>query len=293
MTMWNLQRLVGFDARAHLDTAFADGAVTEDEKVFLMDLYQQYEVGLGRPSDAMLAVGQRPELFTLVHDAYGLVQDGRRMKKLRADLKLLADYCPYCGFAPISDLDHHLQRGRFKLLSIFALNLVPCCSPCNTGKRRTPSGNPTEHQLHTYLESVTQYDFLRAHVELHAGTGALEVTYSVAQCAGMSAELHSRLEHHLTEFDLRKKYAKQVNIHLSEHEFGMSMAFETGPATLQRYLAGTATGHMKNFGVNDWRTALFRGLSQCNAFWNGGFRKALGIVDAAAPAVLPNPENLA
>lgn len=293
MTMWNLQRLAGFDARAHLDTAFADGEVTDDEKDFLIDLYQQYEASSGRPTEAMLGVGQRDELFTLVHDAYGYVQDGRRLKKLRADLKLLADYCPYCGFAPISDLDHHLQRGRFRLLSIFALNLVPCCSPCNTGKRRIPSENPAEHQLHTYLESVAQFDFLRAAVALQAGTGALEVTYSVAQCPGMSAELHSRLEHHLTEFDLRKKYAKQVNIHLSEHEFGMSMAFESSPLTLQRYLAGTANGHMKNFGVNDWRTALFRGLAQCDGFWNGGFKKALGIVDAAVPGAVPQPVNTA
>ena len=293
MTMWNLQRLAGFDARAHLDTAFSDGEVTDDEKKFLMDLYQQYEASSGRPTEALLGVGQREELFTLVHDAYGYVQDGRRLKKLRADLKLLADYCPYCGFAPISDLDHHLQRGRFKLLSIFALNLVPCCSPCNTGKRRTPSENPAEHQLHTYLESVTQFDFLRAAVALQAGTGALEVTYSVAQCDGMSAELQSRLEHHLTEFDLRNKYAKQVNIHLSEHEFGMSMAFESGPLTLQRYLAGTANGHMKNFGVNDWRTALFRGLAHCDAFWNGGFKKAIGIVDVAGPVAVPEPANVA
>jgi hypothetical protein len=285
--MWNLTPLEGFDAREHLDTAFADGEVSDAEKDFLIGLYQQYGEALGRPSLAMQAPGQRPELYDLVHDAYSLVQDNRRLRKLRADIKLLADYCPYCGFAPISDLDHHLQRGRFKLLSIFALNLVPCCSPCNTGKRRVPSEDPSEHQLHTYLESVANFDFLRATVTLHPDTAALEVCYSIERCAGMSDELHRRLEYHLTEFDLHKKYAKQVNIHLSEHQFGMTMAFEAGADVLRRYLTGTADAHQRKFGVNDWRTALFRGLARCDAFWNGGFNEALGRIDQlrASPPV--------
>lgn len=286
MTMWNLNPLDGFDARGHLNTAFTNGEVTEAEKNFLMDLYQQYKAALGRPSVAMLAEGQRPELYDLVHDAYGLVQDNRKLKKLRTELKLLADYCPYCGFAPISDLDHHLQRGRFKLLSIFALNLVPCCSPCNTGKRRSPSDNPAEHQLHTYLESVVNFDFLRATVALHPDTGALEVEYSIEQCVGMSDELYLRLKNHLTEFDLHKKYAKQVNIHLSEHQFGITMAFESSASVLRNYLNGTADAHKKNFGVNDWRTALFRGLALCEGFYNGGFKTALGQKPKSVPQVV-------
>ncbi|WP_431287912.1 hypothetical protein [Roseateles chitinivorans] len=81
---------------------------------------------------------------------------------------------------------------------------------------------------------------------------------------------------------------QQVNIHLSEHEFAFSMAYEGGPEGLKRYLRGTANGHVKNFGVNDWRTALFRGLAVCDPFCNGGFVKALGIIsssEALAPPV--------
>ncbi len=285
MTMWNLTPLAGFDARGHLDTAFANGEVTEVEKDFLMSLYQQYQTDLGRPSAAMDGAGQRPDLHNLVYEAYGLVQDNRRLKKLRADLKLLADYCPYCGFAPISDLDHHLQRSRYKLLSIFALNLVPCCHPCNSGKRQVPSSNPAEHQLHTYLESVAQFDFLRATVTLHPVRGALEVSYSIEHCVGMSVELHQRLQNHLKEFDLHSKYAKQVNIHLSEQLFALTMAFEGGAHVLRNYLNGTAEAHKENFGVNDWRTALFRGLAACDDFCNGGFKKALGKKTANVEAV--------
>lgn len=281
MTMWNLAPVADLDARAHLDLAFQNNEVTEEEKTFLIGLYQQYVATLGTPSAELQGLGRREELYELVYNAYSLVQDNRRLKKLRSDLKLLANYCPYCGFAPVSDLDHHLQRGRFHLLSIFALNLVPCCAPCNTGKRKKPSDDPGEHQLHTYLENVSQYDFLRAAATVHPGTGALEVTYSIEQCAGMSDLLHRRLKTHLSEFDLHAKYAKQVNIHLSAHEFALVSSFKVGGAELLReYLEGTAQRNAKNFGINDWRTALFKGLAASHAFCSGGFKTALGITDS-------------
>lgn len=276
MSMWNLKPLTNFDGRAHLDIAFSKGELTGAEKNFLMELYTKYQAALGRPSDTLLGDGQRPELYHLVHDAYEFVQDNRKLKKLRADLKLLADYCPYCGFAPISHLDHHLQKNRYKLLSIFALNLVPCCEPCNTGKRRLPSENPAEHQIHTYLEPVTHFDFLRATAEIHHETGALKVSYSIEQSEGMTDELYLRLQEHLNEFGLHEKYKKQVNIHLSEHIFAFRMTYKSGVYLLREYLNGTANAHKENFGINDWRTALFRGLVKCDDFCNGGFERALG-----------------
>ncbi|MGE8237005.1 MAG: hypothetical protein ACN6PQ_12105 [Stenotrophomonas indicatrix] len=276
MTMWNLNPLKGFDAREHLDIAFADNEVTNAEKDFLIGLYEKYREGLGRPSEALCAPGQRQGLYSLVHDAYGMIQDNGRLKNLRADLKLLADYCPYCGFGQISDLDHLLQRSRFKLLSIFALNLVPCCGVCNRGKRKKPASNPAKHQLHTYLESVSQFEFLRATATIRSSTGALSVEYSVEQCIGMSDELFSRLKFHLIEFKLQEKYVKQVNIHLNEQIAALRMAYRNGPSELRNFLLATAHAHKENFGANDWRTALFLALAQCEAFWSGGFERALG-----------------
>lgn len=276
MTMWNLTPLQDFNPREHLDVAFADGEVTEAEKDFLIELYGKYQAALGRPSDTLRASGQRADLYRLLRSAYALVQDDRRLGELRADLKLLADYCPYCGFAPISELDHHLPKSRFQLLSIFALNLVPCCGPCNRGKRRLPSIDPDEHQLHTYLESVAQFDFLRASASIDSETGALSVVYSIDQCEGMSDELFARLKCHLDEFKLHTKYAMQVNIHLAEQIVGFRTTFQVGPELLQRFLVQTAGARKERFGTNDWRTALFRGLAECEPFWSGGFERALG-----------------
>ena len=275
--MWNLQKPLDMDAGAHLDVAFQEGEISAADKAALLALYGQYEEARGRPSEALKAAELNPALHQHVHDAYDLVQDGRRLRALRASLKQLASYCPYCGFGQISQLDHLLQRKHFKLFSIFALNLVPCCSPCNNGKRRDPSANPLKHQVHVYLEDVSQLDFLRAHIAMDADTGGLDVRYAIEQCLGMSDELYSRLVFHLEEFNLQSRFAMQTNIYLGELAFPFEMSYVTsGGDGLRAMLRGCADSNKKNFGTNDWRTALMYGLADCAAFCDGGFRRALG-----------------
>jgi hypothetical protein len=284
--MWNLERLAVANYREHLDVAFPVGTlpeqVSEAEKDALLQLYELYEEKLGRPSDDLLGEGTRPQLRVLVHDAYELVQDNRRLAKLRAALKLLAEVCPYCGFGSVDELDHLLQRAHYKLFSIFPLNLIPCCGPCNRGKRKVPSGTAGEHQVHVYLESVSDFDFLRALAALDPATGGLVVQYTVVKCEGMSDDLYSRLSHHLIEFRLQERYQKQVNIYLGGLEFPITSTFEkSGSDGLKALLVGMADSLGKRFGTNDWRTALMRGLTECPEFNEGGFATALGLRPAS------------
>ncbi|MGM9516916.1 HNH endonuclease signature motif containing protein [Roseateles sp. DB2] len=287
--MWNLKRLEAENYREHLDVAFPVGAipeqVSEAEKDAVLLLYEKYVEKLGRPSVELTGEGARAGLLTAVHDAYNLVQDGRRLEKLRAALKHLAQLCPYCGFGQVEELDHVLQRVHYKLFSILPLNLVPCCGACNRGKRRVPSANTGEQQVHVYLEDVSAFDFLRADANIDAVTGGLLVKYSVVQSEGMSDDLYARLCHHLVEFRLHERYQKQVNLYLGGLEYPIASSFEKmGANGLKEFLDGMVATLIRREGANDWRTALMRGLAECPKFYEGGFRTALGLqpVDGAA-----------
>lgn len=279
--MWNLKPLQVENYREHVDLAFPLGGsqgVSEADKDQLLEFYKLYEQKLGRPSPELIGKDIRPALQRSVHDAYDLVQDGRRLGALRSALKLLAESCPYCGFAPIEQLDHLLQKGEYKLFSIFPLNLVPSCGSCNNGKPKTPSANQNEHQIHVYLEDISGYEFLRAEVNLDPATGGMQTRYFVEHSAGMPEDLYYRLVHHLKEFDLQTKYNKQINIFLGELEYSITSSFEDGgPEALKKWLTGNVGALTRRFGSNDWRTALMRGLSEYDAFYQGGFKSALGI----------------
>jgi hypothetical protein len=286
--MWNLMPLDVANLREHLDIAFPTDAlpvsVSEAEKDLLLSYYGEYRRKSGRPSGELKGEGERQGLLDAVHDAYGLVQDGRRLGKLRAAIKLLADVCPYCGFGQVSELDHLLQRGEFKLFSIFPLNLVPCCGVCNRGKRKLAPVQPEEHQVHVYLEDVSVHDFLRAKASIDAASGALTVRYSIEQCPGMSDELFGRLRQHFVEFNLHERYSKQVNLYLGSLEYPITSTFErTGVDGLKDLLLGMAVATARREGANDWRVALLKGLYSCQEFCEGGFVVALGTPKVAEP----------
>jgi hypothetical protein len=280
--MWNLKKLQVDTYREHIDIAFPANEdpekIIEAEKLALLGFYARYESGMGRPSVDLKGEATRQEFRQHVHDAYSQIQDGRRLGTMRSELKLLAESCPYCGYGPIEELDHLLQRNHYKLFSIFPLNLVPCCGTCNKGKRKIPSANPSEHQVHVYLEDLSAYDFLRVEVRIDPEQGGLLARYYVEQSAVMPDDLYRRVVNHLEEFDLQRRYAKQANIFLGELEYSITSSFATGGSeSLKLFLAGTAEALARRFGINDWRTALMRGLSECQAFCEGGFQTAMGL----------------
>jgi len=278
--MWNLSPACFHNYREHLDIAFPindDGGVTEAVKGQILQLYTLYEQSKGRPNTALQGGGVSDELQGKVKDAYGLVQDGRSLSDLRSALKLLSHICPYCGYGPVLELDHYLQKAHYKLLSIFPLNLIPSCSECNRGKSRKPSTNSAKHQVHVYLEDVSHFDFFRAKVSVDANSGALNVFFFIEKCAGMTDDLFQRLEHHLIEFNLQDRYAKQVNTFLSTQITALEMVYASGGGDgVREFLTLTAGKLGGLLGVNDWQVALVRALHLSDEFCNGGFKKALG-----------------
>lgn len=292
--MWNLKKLNVEDYREHLEIVFPTDpphpVVSSADVDQVVDYYDLYEEKSGRPCAELVGEDTSEVLRQQVHDAYGLVQDGRRLGVLRSAIKLLADECPYCGYGPIEELDHLLQRGQYKLFSIFHLNLIPSCGTCNRGKRKMPSQNPGEHQIHVYLEDLSDYEFLKVTAEIDPESGGLRTTYWIDAPENMPTDVRDRLVHHIPEFDLQSRYKKQVNIFLGEMEYMIVSSFDEGGIDgLRRCLLGTADALKRRFGFNDWRTALMRGLAECEDFCSGGFRTALGLQPAGAAVTASEP----
>ncbi|MBX8563803.1 HNH endonuclease [Pseudomonas cichorii] len=277
--MWNLNTPDISATRAHLNAIFPDTDIpvvlTPAQKDLLKTFYEEYEQAAGRPNtawkDGRLTDAAKDAILT----AYGEVTETGKLSGLRAMLMLSATVCPYCGFGEIRDLDHHLQKAHYKCFSIFPLNLVPSCSKCNGHKPRIPRTNPEEQQIHAYLEDLSGHRFLVADVVLTES--AVLAEFRIKKRKGMSKELFARLEQHLKDFRLSKRYPAQVNIFLGTQQVGLEMSYELGGAKgVCSFLKRTTQAMDSSFGPNDWRGALCSALAQCRPFCNGGFYQALG-----------------
>lgn len=278
--MWRVPRPSTAAVKDQLDLALRvrvsgqSSLGTLAEKTAVLDLYQQYEANAGRPTNALLGAGMRGAFLDAMRDAYKHVQDNGRLASLRAELKSTADQCPYCGFGEVADLDHHLQRAHYRPVSIFPLNLIPACAQCNRIKPKNQIVDPAKHGLNSYLEDVTTYKFLVANVSIEPITRAVVVEFQVRQSFGMSDEMFNRLTNHLVVFDLQERYGTQINIYLSGLETSFLDNYNSGGgAAVARFLRKSSKASEKQFGWNDWRAALLRGLCKCRDFCDGGFMR--------------------
>lgn len=248
----------------------------------LWTLYALFDSRKGRPHPDLMGRGESDAFRDAVHDAYNQVYDGRRLQELRDRLRIAVTQCPYCGFGQIQQLDHHLVKNQYPLLSIYPRNLVPACATCNAMRPRRNVTEPNHFPLNPYLEQFPSGVFLFAQATIRRPSGAIHVTFRIRQIRGMTHQMRRRLNKHMKTYDLNRRFQAQINIYLGEQQAGFNLAYQGGPRAFRAYLLAAARAASARFGRNDWRAALLVALAQNSEFCAGGFKKALGEVPRGA-----------
>jgi hypothetical protein len=276
--VWNLKKPSLASTRSDLDLLFPEHAeigISNDDKLRVLELYDEYEQALGQPDPEWKKKFLSEDFRELLLTAYGEVSDKGELSLLRTILKKGATKCPYCGFGEVRDLDHHLPKKHYKCFSVFALNLVPSCSKCNGHKPRKPPSAKDKYHIHAYLDDVSNFNFLVADIEI--SNGALSAIFRVETRPGMSNELTKRLQQHLTDFKLNERYVAQVTHYLESQETSFDDNYKNGGAAeVKVYLLRTAKAIVRANGPNDWREALVVALAESEEFCDGGFYEVLG-----------------
>ena len=247
--------------------------LTEDEKTAFLTLYQLYDVHRGEPSVGLEATNISATTAQAVHDGYDATQIGSRLAHLRTRLQAGILRCPFCGFAPVTSLDHHLPRSTYRALAVYARNLIPACGTCNQKKGATVGGRD-EHQrfINAYFADLPAERFFVARCNMT--DGALVTQFEVIQTPGLSDGIFQRLTYQFQRLELNTRLKGEVTDFLVSLETGLESAYETpeGALAVSQFLARSATSQERVNGLNHWKTALLHGLTECVAFCDGGFR---------------------
>jgi hypothetical protein len=242
------------------DTVYSLSAA---ERTAIHSLYADYDQRLGEP-DAVLQPPALAGCADALHGAYNQVQKGKRLASLRSRLLSAVMECPLCGSGDATTLDHHLPKDSYRALAINPRNLVPSCQPCNRAKG-TLAPLAGQGMIHAYFQAIPAITFLVANVT-YVG-GALNVVFSINP-AGLPPALADRLTFQLDRMRLTERHPGAINIFLFSQK-GALRLFRGNPGErnlIQQFLLSSADALDQDFGLNHWRTALFRGLAACDAF---------------------------
>ena len=113
----------------------------------------------------------------------------------------LLKWCPYCGLTTPNSFDHYLPKEQFPEFSVTALNLVSCCTTCNSSKgEKWLNEDGERYFLHLYSDTIPEAQFLFAET-INAGD-AFTASYRISRPDGCPIQAWDTISNHFSEFCL-------------------------------------------------------------------------------------------
>lgn len=77
----------------------------------------------------------------------------------------LGNRCQYCDRNDVNTLDHYLPKGKYAEFSILGLNLIPCCSKCNSKKGENWKNGEQRQFINFYYDSIDETQFISCSID--------------------------------------------------------------------------------------------------------------------------------
>lgn len=188
----------------------------------------------------------------------------------RVQDKYNKDKCPYCGINSPTTIDHYLPKEIFPEFSVMSYNLVPCCADCNglKGKKWTNTTTGERLFINFYFDEIPGEVFLKARISI-AGNNAPIVHFSISPPTGTTNTFYQVAQNHYNELKVFTRIENMVSTYISQQLQTNKDRLKIGleEADLKRLLMVDIHNNERNHGRNYWKTAVCRGILECDDFF--------------------------
>lgn len=171
-------------------------------------------------------------------------------------------YCPMCGVSLPRTFDHYLPGILFPELSVHALNLVPCCSECNSIKDDdwiNADGN--RQYLHLYSDSIPNSCCLEVALVTSPEFATCAAIFSISRPHGISDEVWRLVQSHFTRLKLIERYNELANEEVAELLTDCKIHLNNGGSCARSFLLDQMNDRINTYGLSYWRAALMEKLA--------------------------------
>lgn len=222
--------------------------------------YQRYRSTKGNPW-VNKPISTQPDISNDLYNLYDSRKGSGYIKRIR-DTKDLG-CCPVCGSTTTGSVDHYLPRRAYPEFSIFAPNLVPACTNCNSSSKGTKikGKKRNERFIHPYFDKLADEELWR--VTFEPEFSAVGIGYE--PLPGLSWKDRRRVQFHLDNV-----LGKQFYLAM-ENEWG-NLRFKVGvearklaPTPMTgSFVVNLAAEKFEDYSSrgrkNSWYAAFYRGM---------------------------------
>lgn len=172
--------------------------------------------------------------------------------------------CPYCTLSRANTTEHILPKEKYPEYAIDALNLLPCCSDCNSlkgEKVRDENGNPLIINFYYHQLPEEQYLFVRL---IEDKNGCIDFEYYLDNpTQAVDKSMFQLIQNHFEKLGLLSKFEEEAVVNYTEIENRLkSSAFECGVEKCLKDLENNALEDAKEYGRNHWKVILKLSLAE-------------------------------
>ena len=173
-----------------------------------------------------------------------------------------AGMCPFCMISEPTTFDHYFSENDYPEYIIFAPNLVPCCSHCNSvkGDRLFSKSTGKRNIIHFYYDSLPQTQYLKAAFTVDNKIPQISFSLKFEQ----ESEMTAVIANHFDTLHLLERYKKQ-SIGLISTECGMIREQLKSGEPVEKcveLLKIRANTLLKTNGANYWKTCIYMAMSE-------------------------------
>lgn len=178
------------------------------------------------------------------------------------------DKCPYCGINSPSTIDHYLPKESFPEYAVMSYNLVLCCGDCN-GLKGTKWKDDTGRRLfiHYYFDKIPSDIFFKAKVSIRNNAPVVE--FSICPPDANTDPFYDIVVTHYKELNVLERIENKVSSYVTEIFLKNKECLSKGltEVDLKRLLSMDINSLETNHGVNYWKSAICRGVMECEEFF--------------------------
>lgn len=192
-----------------------------------------------------------------------LYKQGKKIDEIKERIKkdmpdAIQEKCPYCMLSEPNTLDHYLDKGTFPEYSVYAKNLVPCCSRCNNLKgSKFLCDNGKRMFISFYFDEIPQYSFLKIYIGIKNNIPYVE---QLALIFEEEKEVNEIIEMHYAELKLFERYKLPISNRLSSLLYELKSYDGYSVDKLKEVIELRIQITAKIYGNNFWETCLYRSV---------------------------------
>lgn len=167
----------------------------------------------------------------------------------------VSNLCPNCTIETIGSFDHCIPQSEFSEFSDNPLNLMPCCTTCNSKKNAIWREQGKRVFLNLYLDDIPNIQYLFVNIQIIENVPI--VSYSVDNRNQIEDELYNKIYNHYNKLNLCYRFSENSHDTISELEREIKhYTAKLSEDIVKNVIIKKANEERNIYGFNYWKALL-------------------------------------